>query len=374
VSLKCSLKTCLILVLGVAFGLGLGAVSGPAQAETPGLTALEELTVFLYDHAVSGMVTVTTQEVSRNDQFSLEPLEGIASGFVYDTAGHIVTNNHVIAGADTINVILPGGTTVKAQVVGSDERADLAVLQVTTTEPLSPLQLGNSADLKTGQLAIALGNPFGLEKTMTLGIISAVKRTLKLSKNRFFVGSIQTDAAINPGNSGGPLLDIHGRVIGIDTLIFTPSPNGGSAGLGFAVPAEIIARVVPALIKSGRYDHPWLGIKTATLTPRVAKAIEATGAQLGAQQGVLIEFVESNSPAAQAGLQGGKRTVRSGPDSFFAGGDVIIGIDGVPVKREEDLIEHLELLTSAGQTITLELMRQGQPLQVQVTVGTEPMG
>lgn len=300
----------------------------------------------------------------------------LGSGFVWDTEGHIVTNNHVVDGASKIAVTFSDGVTVPGKLVGADPNSDLAVIQVDVSQAeLHPVVLADSNQVKVGQMAIAIGNPFGLSGTMTIGIISGLNRSLPVDLNNpsFQQGStysipdiIQTDASINPGNSGGVLVDDQGQLIGVTSAI--ASPVDANAGVGFVIPSSIVQRVVPTLIKSGHFDHPWLGINGISLTPDLAQAnqLEAT------QQGVLIVQVTGNGPAAEAGLIGSRRRATVSGQRYPVGGDVIVAIDQHPVRRFEELSTYLSENTHAGQIITVTVLRAGQQKDLQLTLGAMP--
>ncbi|MCS6963272.1 S1C family serine protease [Thermoflexus sp.] len=295
--------------------------------------------------------------------------ESTGSGFVYDSQGHIVTNYHVVEGASAIVVTFADGTESTAQVVGVDPDSDLAVIRVDApTAPLRPIALGDSGSVRPGQLAIAIGNPFGLEGTMTLGIVSAVGRVIRPGARPFSIPNmIQTDAPINPGNSGGPLLDSEGRVIGVNTMIF--SQSGTSSGVGFAVPVNTVKRVVPELIARGRYDHPWLGISGFSVTPLAAKELG-----LPAERGALILEVDPRGPAAQAGLRGGTQPANYEGETIALGGDLIVAIDGQPVRSMEDLIAYLEEKRKPGDEVVLAILRDGKTQEVRVRLASRPSG
>ena len=298
---------------------------------------------------------------------------GVGSGFVFDLKGHIVTNNHVVAGAEELQVTFSDGTTVEARIVGTDPDSDLAVIRVDVPpEQLHPVELGDSDGLAVGQRAIAIGNPFGLEGTLTTGVISALERTLRLGHvservgGRFSIpGMIQTDAAINPGNSGGPLLDYLGRVIGINTAI--NSLSGIGTGVGFAVPISMIKRVVPKLIEEGRYTYPWLGLTGTDVTPGHVKAMD-----LPVRRGALVTLVTEGGPADRAGLRGSEEEAEVGPDRIQVGGDVIIGINGRSVRKFDELLTYLVRETEPGQKVELLIIRDGREERVSVTLGRRP--
>ncbi len=298
---------------------------------------------------------------------------GSGSGFVLDIEGHIVTNNHVVEEADALQVTFFDGTVVDAQVLGRDPYADLAVIQVDVpSERLAPLKLGDSSTLQVGQRAIAIGNPFGLAGTMTIGVISALGRTLPAQvyqESGYFSNPeiIQTDAAINPGNSGGPLLDTRGRVIGVNTAI--RSMTGVNSGIGFAVPVDTVKRIIPHLIEEGTYHYPYLGI-TAKTAFTLAELAGPLG--LSVTQGVLIDEVQPGTAAAQAGLRGGDREVEVMGVTLRAGGDIITAIDGYELHSFDDLIAYLVRETEVDQTVVLTVIRDGEEIEIPVTLGERP--
>ncbi|HWQ14964.1 MAG TPA: trypsin-like peptidase domain-containing protein [Roseiflexaceae bacterium] len=293
------------------------------------------------------------------------------SGFLFDDRGHIVTNNHVVESGDTFQVRYYDGSLAEATLVGRDPGSDLAVLKVSEVPPgAAPLPLADSREVQVGQLAIAIGNPFGLQNTLTVGVVSGVGRSLagpaSTRGGRFRIPNvIQTDAAINPGNSGGPLLNIRGEVIGVNTAI--RSETGLFEGVGYAVPANAVARVVPALIATGRYDHPWMGIGMRDVDPLMARRFG-----LPVRQGVLITEVQPGSPADQAGLRGGDRSEEYAGVPLTLGGDIITAVNGEPVLDGNQLISYLELETSVGDTVTMTVVRDGQEHQVELTLGARP--
>jgi S1-C subfamily serine protease len=295
--------------------------------------------------------------------------ECIGSGFIIDQEGHIVTNNHVATAANELLVTLADEHTAPAKVVGTDPGSDLAVLQIDVpADELTVADLGESSTLKVGQRAIAIGNPFGLERTMTTGIISSLGRTLARTDSNFQIAEvIQTDAAINPGNSGGPLLDSAGRVIGVNSAIF--STSGTSSGVGFAIPVDIVKRAVPELIASGHYRHTWLGVTGQTISPELVDALN-----LPVETGVMVFSVEPNSPAEKAGLRGGNRPMTVSGVQVAAGGDIIVAIDGQEVKRFDDVVNYLASSTSVGDQVTLTIMRDGRQMDVKVTLEERPAG
>ena len=290
---------------------------------------------------------------------------GLGSGFVWDDEGHIVTNSHVVNGAGQILVTFADGTTVEAELVGEDPNSDLAVIKVDSSavEDLRPVTVADSSLVKVGQLAIAIGNPFGLSGTMTEGIVSARARSLPVGDGTVSGGSytipdiIQTDAAINPGNSGGVLVDIEGHVIGVTAAIRSTIPNANS-GIGFVIPSNIVKRVVPTLIDEGAYEHPRMGVSGRSLSYEVNQVL---GLDAGLK-GVVVMEVVPNSPAERAGLQGATGQGRAG--------DIIIAIDEQPVRSFEDLTTYLFYNTEVGQEVTLTILRQGEEQEVQLTLGS----
>jgi S1-C subfamily serine protease len=295
---------------------------------------------------------------------------GVGSGFVIDTVGHIVTNNHVVEQADEVQVTFHDGRMVRAEVVGTDPDSDLAVIRVDVPgTALHALELGNSDTLQIGQRAIALGNPFGLRGTLTTGIISALGRSLPLGRASAVLGArfsipelIQTDAAINPGNSGGPLLDSQGRVIGVNTAY---DPN--VSGVGFAVPVNTVQRVVPKLIADGQYDYPWFGISGTDVSLDIVEEMD-----LPVQHGALVLQVTPEGPAARAGLRGSDTTVERKGQGLEIGGDVIIGIDGHKVQQFEDILVYILRYAEVGQEVKLTIIRGGREQSVKLTLGERP--
>ncbi|MEM4421980.1 MAG: trypsin-like peptidase domain-containing protein [Candidatus Caldarchaeum sp.] len=344
------------------------------QAVSSLQTQTVEKTVTLVSH-VTSVVTVTGNRPSYADIFDMvkdsvvlirvfsSAGAAVGSGFVYDTEGHIVTNNHVVAGASSIRVVFFNGEMYAARVVGTDVDSDLAVIKLENPpKNLKPLKLGNSTELRIGEEVIAIGNPFGLEGTLTTGVVSQKGRLLPTGRGYSIPGIIQTDAAINPGNSGGPLLNMRGEVVGVNTAI-----EPGGVGIGYAVPSSIVARVVPALIKDGVYRRSWMGISGTTLDMDIAAA-----GGYNVTRGVLISQVVNNSPAQRAGLRGGDRTVVVNGVQVVVGGDVIVAVNGVPINSIDELLVYMEEKTSPGQTITLNIVRNNQFITVSLTLATRP--
>jgi 2-alkenal reductase len=347
----------------------------PAQEPDPEamLNGLQEILTELYQQANPSVVNITNQgqmlgpgEAGLPQDAPSYFNQGLGSGVVWDDQGHIVTNNHVIENAGRILVSFGEQLTVPAQVIGTDPYTDLAVLRVDVSEDvLVPLPVASSADLQVGQIVIAIGNPFGLQGTMTFGIISALGRSLPVGSGPSgysIPDIIQTDAPINPGNSGGALINTEGELIGITSAI--ESPVRANAGIGFAVPSDILQQVVPALIETGAYQHPYLGISGATLTQELA---QLAGLAEGTR-GVLIVEVTPDSPAAEAGLQGSQFDNNGVP----VGGDVLTAIDGQPVSSMDDVVSYLFRTGSVGDEVVLTVLRDGEEQEISVTLGARP--
>jgi len=301
--------------------------------------------------------------------------QSLGSGFVWDSQGHIVTNNHVVEGADEIKVTFYDGLTLPAELVGRDPDSDLAVIKVDPSGlDLRPVAVGDSTQVKVGQFVVAIGNPFGLQGTMTFGIVSALGRALPAGNETTAPDApvysipdlIQTDAPVNPGNSGGVLLDLNGYLIGVPFAI--ESPVRASSGVGFAIPSALVQRVVPSLIETGHFEHPWIGISGMTLTSEVAKTMRLPENQRGA----LVIDVTKGSPADKAGLRGSSRQVVIEGQNVRVGGDVIIAIDDQPVRRFEDLTTYLARYAQVGQKVTLKVLRDGQETTVSLTLAARP--
>jgi S1-C subfamily serine protease len=329
-------------------------------------TAEDLLLINLYDRVNPAVVNI---QVLRPAAPSIDAdlfQEGEGSGFIIDDEGHIVTNNHVVEGAEEVQVTLYDATIVSAQVLGSDPYSDLAVIKIDLpAELLHSVELGDSDELHVGQRTIAIGNPFGLEGTLTTGVISALGRTLPAESLFAIPEVIQTDAAINPGNSGGPLLDAGGLVVGVNTAIRTTT--GFGSGVGFAVPINLAKRVVPRLISEGHYDHPQLGIRGLTITP-----ILVEGLGLPVESGVLVSEVVSGSAAEKAGLRGGSRSVEIRGQLVREGGDIIVRIDGRQTLQFEDLLSYLVMETEVGQEVSVGIIRDGQEQVIRVVLEARP--
>ena len=291
----------------------------------------------------------------------------IGSGIVYDTSGHIITNNHVVDNAQKISVVFHGGRSYVASVVGTDPYADLAVVKVdANSSVLNPLPIGNSADLRIGDEVAAIGNPFGLSGSMTQGIVSQLGRLINPPDSSFSIPNvIQTDTPINPGNSGGPLLNMQGQVIGITTAI--QSGTGEFSGVGFAIPSNTIKKIIPVLITTGHYKHPWLGISGLSIDPDLSGILH-----LPVSSGFLIENVIHNSPADIAGLHGFSQNETIDGTKYEVGGDIIIGVDGNPISQIEDILNYLQENKNVGDKITLQIIRDGKKMDVNLTLQERP--
>jgi len=355
------------------------AIPDAARAE---FDAQELVLVNLYERVNPAVVYILISQSQKTENGTLLIPAGSGSGFLIDDQGHIVTNNHVIAEAEQIEVTFSTGATVRAKLLGGDPYSDLAVLKVDLpADQLQPVELGDSSALKPGQRVIAIGNPFGLAGTMTEGIISALGRTLPESSSDTSPNTyinpdvIQTDAAINPGNSGGPLFDSRGRVIGVNTAIRTSSadPTGqpSNSGIGFAVPINTVKRIIPDLIEDGRVRYPYLGI-TSQDGFRLAEVGEQL--KLGATSGVLVFDVTPNGPADQAGIRGGDRNKSEVVRGIRIplGGDIIMAVNGTAVRDFGDLISKLTANYRVDDRITLTILRDGQQMDVEVTLGERP--
>ena len=340
------------------------------------LAAFEGVLSGIYERVVPSVVYIRVPTAANS---SLRSTQGIpeeflwnaGSGFVWDSEGHIVTNHHVvdevIGQDDGVTVIFADSTQAKGTVVGSDPHSDLAVIKLEETDlDLQPVALGDSTEVKVGQLTVAIGAPFGQEFTMTSGIVSAVGRNISGQSQFTIPEAIQTDSAINPGNSGGPLLDRNGQVIGINTRII--SRSGSFSGVGMAVPINIAKRVVPPLIADGEFDYPWLGVSIASVTDLYVEKMELPERTRGA----LIIATMDGSPADRAGLRDSDSTIEIDGAPYPAGGDIIIAIGPHDVSNSNELISHLTYHNSPGDTVTLTVLRDGQREEIEVTLGQRP--
>ncbi len=331
-------------------------VTTTAQPERPVFQPLDVSEI--YERAKDSVVMVKT--LGRL-------ISAVGTGFVYDARGYIVTNYHVVAGGSQIYVSFLDGTMLPATLVGYDVDTDLAVLVVQPPSgmQLRQLPLGDSRALRIGDPVIAIGNPFGLQGSVTVGIVSQKGRLLPSDRGYLIPGVIQIDAAINPGNSGGPLLNHRGEVVGVTTAIETTT--GTFSGVGYAIPSSIVARVVPVLIERGKYSHSYLGISGKELNSLVA---ESAGTPV--KSGFLVETVSNNSPASRAGLRGGNTRITVAGETYLIGGDVIVAIDGHPISSLDDLLTYLVENTSPGDRVVLTVIREGKVVNVPVVLGERP--
>lgn len=344
------------------------ALGDTALIDEAGRDFAELRVIDAYERASPSVVNISTRVLRADGFFGVVPEEGAGSGFVIDENGHILTNFHVVEDAERIEVALDDQTVLEARLVGADPLNDLAVLKVDAAPgTLVPAELGSSADLRVGQRAIAIGNPFGrFGKTLTTGVISAVGRTLTGPNGTEIPGVIQTDAAINRGNSGGPLLDSSGRVIGIATAIF--SPSGTNSGVGFAVPIDTVKEVLPDLLEHGYVPRAWLGITAAhTVGPRLAQAL-----RLPAEHGLLLVELQPDGPLARAGVRGADRQAILGNRRIYLGGDLLTAVDDVEIRDYEELRTLLERRRAIGDRVRVTLYRDGERLAVQVPLQERP--
>ena len=301
--------------------------------------------------------------VQRNES---QEVNGVGSGFVFDKKGHIITNAHVVKDAKKITVTFLDGRSYNADIIGIDEFTDTAVIKVDTKNTiLHPLFIGDSSNLKVGESIAAIGNPFGLSGSMSSGIISQVGRLLPSGAGYSIPDIIQTDAAINPGNSGGPLLNMRGEVVGINTAI--QSTTGEFTGVGFAVPSQTIAKIIPNLIKDGEYKHPWIGISGRDIDPDTAGVLQIEDAI-----GFLIITVVDGSPAFDAGLIGSEKIIEENGVQYAIGGDIILAVDGIDVRKIDDILIHLQRAKSVGDEMILEILRDGRTTNITIVLQERP--
>jgi putative serine protease PepD len=367
----CAVLGGVVAVGGVALLGGLGgdttvvteaAGPSPALAQPGAAMTVNEI----YQRAAPGVVRVNATNTTTSS-FTGPQTSALGSGFVIDKTGHIVTNYHVVEGAERVTVSFSNRDTVNAELVGSDPSTDLALLRVETSgSALTPLPLGNSDRLQVGDPVVAIGNPFGLDRTVTSGIVSALQRLIT-APNRFTIDHvIQTDAPINHGNSGGPLLNARGQVIGVNTQIETGDVATGNVGIGFSVPSNTVKDVVAQLIQSGRVDHAYLGIGGQAVTRDVAETYN-----LPVESGVLVGSVTTGSGADRAGLKGGERQVVVAGETYVLGGDIIVSLDGARISSLEQLRDAIAA-HKPGDKVTLVIYRKANRTSVAVTLGRQP--
>jgi S1-C subfamily serine protease len=336
-------------------GGGVGNIT--LQAPTTGALTAEQI----YKSDAPGVVQVTATDASQSAQ-------SLASGFVIDKAGHIVTNFHVVQGASKVLVSFSGKDQLTGAIVGVDPSTDIAVLKIQThASALTPLELGNSDAVRVGDTVYAIGNPFGYTRTLTSGIVSAVQRRITAPNTLTIDNVIQTDASINHGNSGGPLLDAAGRVIGVTSQIYAGNNQQGNIGIGFAVPVNTVRNIAAQIISTGKVAHAYLGVQTATITKQLAKLYNLPAS------GLLVMYVDPGGAAKKAGVRGGSTNVVVGGESYRLGGDVITAVDGSPVSAFEQLRDAIAR-KKPGDTVKLEVFRNGSKSSVTVKLGQAPRG
>jgi putative serine protease PepD len=341
----------------------------PEPPPPASITDDERNNIDVYQKYSQGVVNITTKIMGIDRSLRPVPVDsGSGSGAIIDTRGDIVTNYHVIDGAERLEVTLADKTKVPAMVVGVDPNNDLAVVRIQPQGKLTPLPLGSSTGLQVGQKVLAIGNPYGLDRTLTTGIISSLGRSIEARNGRRIDGVIQTDASINPGNSGGPLLNSSGEIIGINTAIY--SESGGSVGIGFAIPVDTVRRITTDLITLGYVRHPYLGM-TQPLPmadyPGLARALRLNTGDVG----LMVVSVQAGSPAARSGLQGATGEVIIGTYRFPTGGDIILQVDGQPVNAPQDLGSIIDR-HKAGDKVTLTVARNSRQMDIPVTLEEAP--
>jgi len=360
---------------GASQPIDVGAV--PSDSDTPvvknasfaerdaALSSDEALNVRIYRQAAPAVANILTKATEYDFWMDPVPVEGAGSGFVIDAKGYILTNFHVVQGAQTIEVVLGDQTRHAAKFIGADQRNDVALIKIEPgAKPLAVLALGDSAALQVGQKVLAIGNPFGFQSTLTTGVVSALGRTVQTGQNTLIDEAIQTDAAINRGNSGGPLINTHGEVIGINSAIYTPS--GTTAGIGFAIPINTAKRIAHDLITDGRVHQAFIGVETIPINESFAEALG-----LPAQEGLLVQTTTRGGPAAEAGIKGGDRVAQAGMRRFYIGGDVITAIDGQKVTTQLDVNLVLNK-KRPGDEVKVSLFRGGKKMDVEVKLGERP--
>jgi S1-C subfamily serine protease len=335
------------------------------QVFSAALTEEERNNIAVYEKVADGVVNVTSTAIQMDFFFNAFPTQGSGSGSIINARGYILTNHHVVAGAQKLEVTLADGSKWPAKLVGTDPDNDLAVIRIDAPkEKLKVISMGDSRNLKIGQKVLAIGNPFGLQRTLTTGIISSLGRTIRSEVGTLIEDVIQTDAAINPGNSGGPLLNSDGEIIGINSAII--SPSGGNVGIGFAIPVNTVKRVVPELLAKGYVAYPWIGATIQSLIPEIAKY-----RKLKIERGAMIAEVVKGGPADKAGLKGGNQRVQVGNMIILVGGDIVVKAEQHDVKTNDELIHYIRE-KKPGDTLLLKVYRKGDFVDVKVTLGERP--
>ncbi len=344
--------------------LGFAVVS--AMGSAAAMTEDEKNNIELYERLAPGVVNITSTVLEHDFFFNVVPREGAGSGSVIDSRGYILTNHHVIEDASKLEVTLADGKKYTARLIGSDPDTDIAVVKIDAKrENLVVIPMGSSDNLKVGQKAVAIGNPFGLGQTLTTGVISSIGRTLRSTTGRLVEDIIQTDASINPGNSGGPLIDSSGKMIGINTAIF--SPTGANVGIGFAIPIDTAKRVVDELINKGYYAYPWMGISLMTLSADMAEALK-----LSVDSGVMVVEVVPRGPADRAGIRGGTSRAQIGNNIVVVGGDIIVKMNGKKVSDADTVIRDIRKFRP-GDRIQFDVVRwDGSRKNITLILGEQP--
>jgi len=335
-----------------------------ASLATVPYTPDEQNTIQIYKAVSPAVVNITSTTIQYDFFFNVFPSQGSGSGFLIDDKGDILTNYHVISGARKVEVTLPDGSRHRADLVGRDRASDLAVIKITDRKGLPSVSLGNSENLQVGQKVLAIGNPFGeFQGTLTTGVISSLRRSIRDDEGRVLEDLIQTDAAINPGNSGGPLLNSRGEVIGINSAIFGPGTN---VGIGFAIPINDAKAILADLLKEGRVRRAFLGAQTEEFAPSIAGLLN-----LPASQGLLVARLTRGGPADEAGIQPGRSLVLIGNQEFVIGGDLLVEVDGTPLANSRDLTRYIEK-KKPGDIVRFTLFRGTKRMMVDVKLGERP--
>jgi putative serine protease PepD len=359
---KMSMKRMWKLLLLLVFFLSISLFSAQQAIS---MTEDEKNNISVYEKVADGVVNVTSIAVQMDFFFNAVPAQGSGSGSILDARGHVLTNHHVVANAQKLEVTLADESKWPAKLIGSDPDNDLAVIKIEAPrEKLKIIPMGDSKNLRIGQKVLAIGNPFGLQRTLTTGVISSLGRTIRSDAGTLIEDIIQTDAAINPGNSGGPLLNSEGEIIGINTAII--SQSGGSVGIGFAIPVNTAKRLIPELIAKGYVTYPYIGATIQSLIPEVADYLK-----LKVQRGAMIAEVVDGGPADKAGLRGGNRRVQIGNIIMIVGGDIVVKADQLDIKTNDDLIRYIKE-KRPGDKIDLQVFRKDKSEDVRVTLGERP--
>jgi S1-C subfamily serine protease len=350
---------------------GYGVALNPASS-SPAYASDEAENIAVYEKYNESVVNITTEVVNIN--WFLEPVPqsgGSGSGSIIDSHGYVLTNHHVVKGAYKLFVNLADGSQYEAKLIGADPQNDVAVIKFDPPSGIAikPIPFGNSGGLKVGQKVLAIGNPFGLERTLTTGIVSGLGRPIQMDEKTVLQNMIQTDASINPGNSGGPLFNARGEMIGINTMIY--SPSGGSVGIGFAIPVNTAVRIVPELITQGRVRRGWIDMEALQLFPALVSYLEREGGGSPVDKGLLVSSVKPGSSADKAGLKGGTTAVRYGRSTFYIGGDIIVAVDGMAVASIADLYTALED-NKPGEKVQLEFFRGKQKIKATAVLDERP--